>query len=240
MAGTPAVHSGLLLSLTAELEKVARLCCLPSGWTCHPSLRLTPKGASLLVHWSPSPAAEKKRAKGDKSKRRKRSAASQKRSAERAALHKARQGPTVESRQRPLNPAAAPYAQQIPIPSTPNSVRPAAVFPAAEESERVVDRMEGVRRSRSRSRFEESQAQSPAFRPGPAPQQQRGEKRERLEWQADVAACQKILLDAWGRGVRDEAWRAAYKTLDSLAGAGSAQDFLDFLNARARQIDMDG
>ena len=55
-----------------------------------------------------------------------------------------------------------------------------------------------------------------------------------------MAACQKILLDAWGRGVRDEAWRAAYRTLDSLAGAGSAQDFLDLLNARARQTDIGG
>ena len=139
MAENSAVHSSLLLSLTAELEKVARLCMLPSGWTCSPSLRLTPKGASLLVHWSPSLAAEKQdKDKGKRTKRRKRSAASQQRSAERAALHKARKA-TVASRQ--LNPAAAPFVQ-IPVPPTPNSV-PAAGVPAAEESERVGGEMEG-------------------------------------------------------------------------------------------------
>ena len=130
MAETSAVHSSLLLSLTAELEKVARLCMLPSGWTCSPSLRLTPKGASLLVHWSPSLAAEKK-AKGGKTKRRKRSAASQQRSAEWAALDKARRGPTVVSR-RALDPAAAPYVQ-VPVPPTPNPV-PAAGVPVANVS----------------------------------------------------------------------------------------------------------
>jgi hypothetical protein len=140
MAGTSAVHSSLLLSLTAELERVARLCMLPSGWTCSPSLRLTPKGASLLVHWSPSPAAEKQDKDKGKTKRRKRSAASQQRSAERAALHKARRASTVSSRQ-PLNPAAAPYVQ-VPVPPTPNPV-PAAGAPAAEESERVGGSMEG-------------------------------------------------------------------------------------------------
>jgi hypothetical protein len=141
MAENSAVHSSLLLSLTAELEKVARLCMLPSGWSCSPSLRLTPKGASLLVHWSPSLVAEKQgKDKGKRTKRRKRSAASQQRSAERAALHKARRASTVSSRQ-PLNPAAAPYVQ-VPVPPTPNPV-PAAGVPAAEESERVGGSMEG-------------------------------------------------------------------------------------------------
>ena len=79
---------------------------------------------------------------------------------------------------------------------------------------------------------------------GPRSHQQRGQKRERISqqaWQADVDACKQILLDLWGRDEdRGEAWVAAYRTLDSLAGAGPAKDFVDFLNSRARQIDMGG
>ena len=188
MAETSAVHSGLLLSLTAELEKVARLCCLPSGWTCHPSLRLTPKGASLLVHWSPSPAAETKRAKaGKKTKRRKRSAASQQRSAERAVLHKARKA-TVASRQ--LNPAAAPFVQ-VPVPPTPNSV-PAAGVPAAEESERVGGVMEAASK-RAKKDGSGAVAQSPQPGPGPA---LRPWPKTRDEWQREVDISGQLLVEA--------------------------------------------
>ena len=229
----------LLANLATELDRVAKVCRLPHGWMAKPSFRLTPQGASLLVVWHPATTAARESARPRASeKKKRRSKAARERSAARAAGHEERKKTqqSANSRQQGLDPASRVFSPNVPIPPAPNPVQAAAVFPAAEESERVVDRMEGVRRSR----FDESQAQSPAFRPGPAPQRQRGEKRERLEWQADVAACQKILLDAWGRGVRDEAWRAAYRTLDSLAGAGSAQGFLDFLNARARQVDMDG
>ena len=232
MAGTPAVHSGLLLSLTAELEKVARLCCLPSGWTCHPSLRLTPKGASLLVHWSPSPAAETKRAKGGKTKRRRRSAASQKRSAERAVLHKARQGPTASG--QPLNPAAAPFTQ-TPTPSAPNSV-PAAGQPAAVDSERVEGRIEVLQKKKART--EESLRQVLAPQPGPASDPVQRWPASIKAWQHEVDTSGQMIVDAWERGERDgPLFLAECRTLDSLAGQGYARGLLRECELRARRPD---
>ena len=218
MAETSAVHSSLLLSLTAELERVARLCMLPSGWTCSPSLRLTPKGASLLVHWSPSLAAEKQdKDKGKRTKRRKRSAASQQRSAERAALHKARRASTVSSRQ-PLNPAAAPYVQ-VPVPPTPNPV-PAAGVPAAEESERVGGSMEGS--SLSHPGVESSEMVVTV--PGPA-ESGRGVKRVATGGSAaDTYKTIDELVRLWDSGHEqsETAYVLAAK-LDSLGGAGTTR-----------------
>jgi hypothetical protein len=226
MAGTSAVHSSLLLSLTAELERVARLCMLPSGWTCSPSLRLTPKGASLLVHWSPSPAAGKQD-KGGKTKRRKRSAASQQRSAERAALHKARKA-TVASRQ--LNPAAAPFVQ-VPVPPTPNSV-PAAGVPAAEESERVGGVMEAASK-RAKKDGSGAVAQSPQPGPGPA---LRPWPKTKEEWQRLVDESGQLLVEAWERGEEgDHLFDAKCRTLDSLAGEGYAAKLIQDCVSRVRQ-----
>ena len=226
MAGTSAVHSSLLLSLTAELERVARLCMLPSGWTCSPSLRLTPKGASLLVHWSPSPAAGKQD-KGGKTKRRKRSAASQQRSAERAALHKARKA-TVASRQ--LNPAAAPFVQ-VPVPPTPNSV-PAAGVPAAEESERVGGVMEAASK---RAKKDGSGAVSQSPQPGPGPALRPWPK-TRDEWQREVDISGQLLVEAWERGEEgDHLFDAECRTLDSLAGEGYAAKLIQDCVLRVRQ-----
>ena len=222
MAPTSAVHSGLLLSLTAELEKVARLCCLPSGWTCHPSLRLTPKGASLLVHWSPSPAAETKRAKGGKTKRKRRSAASQKRSAERAVLHKARQGPTASG--QPLNPAAAPFTQ-TPIPPAPNSV-PAAGQSAAEDSERVEGRIEGSRLAHPVVVEPDQSAMSLS---GPEEAESaRGVKRGPEPDDEELEKAMSRLLAEWSEGRTQTTWcfELASK-LDSLKGDGCTRYLFD-------------
>jgi len=228
MAENSAVHSSLLLSLTAELERVARLCMLPSGWTCSPSLRLTPKGASLLVHWSPSLAAEKQdKDKGKRTKRRKRSAASQQRSAERAVLHKARKA-TVASRQA-LNPAAAPFVQ-VPVPPTPNSV-PAAGVPAAEESERVGGSMEGASK---RAKKDKPMAVSLSSQPGPGPAPRLPATRE--EWQRELDISGQLLVTAWEKGVRSgEEFQAECRTLDSLAGAGYARRLIQDCELRVRQ-----
>ena len=231
MAENSAVHSSLLLSLTAELERVARLCMLPSGWTCSPSLRLTPKGASLLVHWSPSPAAEKQDKGKGKTKRRKRSAASQQRSAERAALHKARKA-TVASRQ--LNPAAAPFVQ-IPVPPTPNSV-PAAGVPAAEES----DRVEGRRKTQhKKARTEGSQrlVPSPQPGPGPAPLPIPPWPKTKSEWQRLVDENGQLLVEAWERGDQGHLFDSEIRALDSLAGEGYSRGLLRGCELRARQKD---
>jgi hypothetical protein len=232
MAEISAVHSGLLLSLTAELEKVARLCCLPSGWTCHPSLRLTPKGASLLVHWSPSPAAETKRAKGGKkTKRRKRSAASQQRSAERAALHKARQGSSVP--RQPLNPAAAPFTQ-TPIPPAPNSV-PAAGQSAAEDSERVEGRIEGSRLAHPVVVEPDQSAMSLS---GPEEAESaRGVKRGPEPDDEELEKVMSRLLAEWseGRTQTTSCFELASK-LDSLKGEGATKWLFDQWDRKCRQV----
>ena len=223
MAGTPAVHSGLLLSLTAELEKVARLCCLPSGWTCHPSLRLTPKGASLLVHWSPSPAAETNRAKGGKTKRRKRSAASQKRSAERAALHKARQGSSVP--RQPLNPAAAPFTQ-TPIPPAPNSV-PAAGQSAAADSERVEGRIEGSRLAHPVV-VQSSESSMVVSGPGEEDSAGRGMKRRAEPNREEVSRFVHLLCAEWSEGrIHNPYTFSLASKLDSLKGDGCTRLLFD-------------
>jgi hypothetical protein len=224
MAGTPAVHSGLLLSLTAELEKVARLCCLPSGWTCHPSLRLTPKGASLLVHWSPSPAAETKRAKGGKTKRRRRSAASQKRSAERAVLHKARQGPTASG--QPLNPAATPFTQ-TPTPPAPNSV-PAAGQPAAVDSERVEGRVEGSRLAHPEVVHGSVGSSMVVSGPEEAGSAGRGMKRRAEPNREEVSRFVHLLCAEWSEGrIHNPYTFSLASKLDSLKGDGCTRLLFD-------------
>ena len=63
------------------------------------------------------------------------------------------------------------------------------------------------------------------------------------EWQADMYGCQQLILELWGREeTQGEAWHASCRTLDSLAGAGSADrlSLINHLNLRARQIDKYG
>ena len=232
MAENSAVHSSLLLSLTAELERVARLCMLPSGWTCSPSLRLTPKGASLLVHWSPSPAAEKQDKGKGKTKRRKRSAASQQRSAERAALHKARRA-TVSSRQ-PLNPAAAPYVQ-VPVPPTPNPV-PAAGAPAAEESERVGGSMEGQGLLRPVGLVDGVVRLSGPTESVDAADRGKRKKVENTEERAEVRRLCEGLFERWSNGREESQYAFSLRDqLDRLRGPGATRSLYQDWAEEARK-----
>ena len=107
MADT-AVRPELLVNLTAALGNVSKACGLPSGWVAKPSFRITPQGASLQVVWSPAPAAQEKQSKATEVKKKRRSKSSRQRSADRAALHKARPRPlVVQPHQQAWNPAAA-------------------------------------------------------------------------------------------------------------------------------------
>jgi hypothetical protein len=232
----------LLANLATELDRVAKVCRLPHGWMAKPSFRLTPQGASLLVVWHPATTAARESARPRASeKKKRRSKAARERSAARAAGHEERKKTqqSANSRQQGLDPASRVFSPNVPIPPAPNPVQAAAVFPAAEESERVVDRMEGVQRAR----FDVPHAIVPVSQPGPAPQHRRGEKRELSdrEWQADMYGCQHLILELWGREeTQGEAWHASCRTLDSLAGAGTAQKLINNLNLRARQIDKYG
>jgi hypothetical protein len=136
-----AMRPELLVNLTAALGYVARACGLPHGWVATPSFRITPQGASLQVVWSTTPAARAQPG-GKEVKKKRRSKSSRQRSADRAALHKARKKPPATSQQA-LDPAAKSFSPNpIPVPPAPNSA-PAAGQPAAEGSERVEGRIEG-------------------------------------------------------------------------------------------------
>jgi hypothetical protein len=136
-----AMRPELLVNLTAALGYVARACGLPHGWVATPSFRITPQGASLQVVWSTTPAARAQPG-GKEVKKKRKSKSSRQRSADRAALHKARKKPPATSQQA-LDPAAKSFSPNpIPVPPAPNSA-PAAGQPAAEGSERVEGRIEG-------------------------------------------------------------------------------------------------
>jgi hypothetical protein len=134
-----AMRPELLVNLTAALGSVARACGLPHGWVATPSFRITPQGASLQVVWSTTPAARAQPG-GKEVKKKRKSKSSRQRSADRAALHKARKKPPATSQQA-LDPAAKSFSpNSIPVPPAPNSA-PAAGQPAAEDSERVEGRI---------------------------------------------------------------------------------------------------
>ena len=113
MADT-AVRPELLVNLTAALGNVSKACGLPSGWVAKPSFRITPQGASLQVVWSPAPAAQENQSKATEVKKKRRSKSSRQRSADRAALHKARPRPlVVQPHQQAWNPAAATFSPAL-------------------------------------------------------------------------------------------------------------------------------
>jgi len=218
----PAVSPELLVTLTAALENLRTACRLPSGWKAVPSLRLTEKGASLLVVWRPTPASVAPRTKNKR-----RSPSSRQRSADRAAAHKTRKGQQSAPPQQQLRRSAPVF--NMPIPPTPNSVLPAARFPAAEESERAEGRMEAAQ---SRAGKERGPGAEQSSQPGPTSVREQ-RKRER----SDIDCCTLMLVEFWERGeTRGKEFVSVYKTLDSLAGEGTARKLLMECDALARGI----
>ena len=217
----PAVSPELLVTLTAALENLRTACCLRSGWKAVPSLRLTEKGASLLVVWRPTPASVAPRTKNNR-----RSPSSRQRSADRAAAHKTREGQQSAPPQQQLRRSAPVF--NMPIPPTPNPV-PAAGQPAAEESERAEGRMEAAQ---SRAGKERGPGAEHSLQPGPTSAREQ-RKRER----SDIDCCTLMLVEFWERGeTRGKEFVSVYKTLDSLAGEGTARKLLMECDALARGI----
>ena len=162
-----------------------------------------------------------------KTKTKRRSPSSRQRSADRASAHKTHKEQQPAPPQQQLRKSAKEFT--MPIPPTPNSVLPAARFPAAEESERAEGRMEAAQ---SRAGKERGPGAEQSSQPGPTSVREQ-RKRER----SDIDCCTLMLVEFWERGeTRGKEFVSVYKTLDSLAGEGTARKLLMECDALARGI----